>query len=356
MKAILWKRIGGWLGRGLLALLGLVGLFLLSVSAVDRIVEARTRLNRPPGSLLVDVGGRKIHLYPGGTGNPGPAVVLVPGQPGDASPDSGWWAAVQPELAKTLRVYAYDEPGYGWSDLHPEKFSARHSAEDLRKALLSLGEKEIVLVSFANGNLTALDFYAQGADEPRILGMVWIDPDELTRERIALIRQDYQGLSGLIRAAGAATDLGLGRILVYDRLVVPADQQGLALLPAGGRESFDWDLYRCIDGTRGNRSALHATLDRASVYAEDLEYSASLALPTRIPLDILQTDLASEIENLTPAAYAQIPQKTAWYRQVVAGSSAGRYIHVPGSSHLIMIERPAEVIRAVQDLVQRVAP
>jgi hypothetical protein len=51
----------------------------------------------PPGKL-VDVGGRKLHLYC--TGNGSPAVILEAGA-GGFSID---WALVQPEMAKTTRV------------------------------------------------------------------------------------------------------------------------------------------------------------------------------------------------------------------------------------------------------------
>lgn len=348
------RRILRWIKRLALGLLALVVLFILIVFATDRIREARSLAHPPEASLAVDVGGRKVHLYLMGKENPGPAIVLIPGQPGDASPDSGWWAAVQPALAESHRVYAYDEPGYGWSEPHPDGFTCQRSAEDLHTALNSLAEREVILVAFANGNMTALDLSAAQADGPRVLGMLWIDPDELTPQRTALMQQDTESLQGLIRAAGVLTELGLGRLALYGAIIAPADQGELGLLPVAQQAGFNWDYYEQIAATRGNRSALHATLDRAANYVVDMQYAAGLPLPGNIPVDIVQTGLTGEFDKVSEAGRAQIGLKTGWYKQVVSGSAGGRYLSFPDSSHLIIIEQPDAVIQAVLDLYKRV--
>ena len=86
-----------------------------------------------PGKL-VDVGGRKLHLYC--TGQGGPTVILEAGA-GSFSID---WALVQPEIAKTTRVCSYDRAGYGWSDPGPEWDTVEQVAHDLETALRNAGE------------------------------------------------------------------------------------------------------------------------------------------------------------------------------------------------------------------------
>ena len=75
---------------------------------------ADSGLQSPPGKL-VDVGGRKLHLYC--TGHGSPTVILEDGA-GSFAID---WALVQPEVARTTRVCSYDRAGYGWSDPGPEE-------------------------------------------------------------------------------------------------------------------------------------------------------------------------------------------------------------------------------------------
>ena len=62
----------------------------------------------PPGKLI-DVGGRKLHLYCTGAGSP--TVILMAGG-GAFSID---WALVQPKVAQSTRVCSYDRAGLAWS-------------------------------------------------------------------------------------------------------------------------------------------------------------------------------------------------------------------------------------------------
>lgn len=64
------------------------------------------RWYNPPGRLI-DIGGRKRHLYC--TGKEGPTVILVAG--GAFSID---WAHVQPKVAEHTRVCSYDRAGLAW--------------------------------------------------------------------------------------------------------------------------------------------------------------------------------------------------------------------------------------------------
>ncbi len=56
------------------------------------------------------MGGRKMHVYCTGSGEP--TVILEAG----ASSFSLDWSLVQPEIAKTNRVCSYDRARLGWSD------------------------------------------------------------------------------------------------------------------------------------------------------------------------------------------------------------------------------------------------
>ena len=88
----------------------------------------------PPPGRLIDIGGRKLHLYCTGKGSP--TVILETGA-GSFSID---WALVQPEVAQTTRMCSYDRAGYAWSDPGPEWDSVTQVANDLETALSKAGE------------------------------------------------------------------------------------------------------------------------------------------------------------------------------------------------------------------------
>ena len=89
----------------------------------------------PPPGRLVDIGGRRLHLSCTGTGTP--TVILLAGG-GAYSID---WALVQPPLAKTTRVCAYDRAGLAWSDPGPAQETVEETIDDLHRTLRAAGER-----------------------------------------------------------------------------------------------------------------------------------------------------------------------------------------------------------------------
>jgi pimeloyl-ACP methyl ester carboxylesterase len=135
----------------------------------------------PAPGQLVDVGGYRLHLYcTGGTSEGRPTVVLETGLGGFAtSPD---WAWVQPEVAKTTRVCAYDRAGLGWSDPGPGPRDAQHIAADLHTLLQnSHNSGPYVLVGWSFGGLYVRAYANQYRGE--VAGLVLIDstsPEQCT--------------------------------------------------------------------------------------------------------------------------------------------------------------------------------
>ena len=119
----------------------------------------------PPEGTLVDIGGRRLHLYCTGQGNP---TVVVTG--------SGYsfdWSLVQPEIAKTTRICTYDPAGFAWSDpgTGPE---CPDRVVDLHKLLHSSGiAGPYVLAGLSHGALIARHYAAEFPDQ--VAGLVLID-------------------------------------------------------------------------------------------------------------------------------------------------------------------------------------
>ena len=88
----------------------------------------------PPPGRLIDIGGRKLHMYCTGKGTP--TVILMAGG-GAFSID---WALVQPKVAEKTRVCSYDRAGLGWSDPGPVEDTVEEAVRDLHGLLHLSGE------------------------------------------------------------------------------------------------------------------------------------------------------------------------------------------------------------------------
>jgi len=164
--------------RRILSRLALVPIALCVIGAIYQAIatEIDRRHYAPPGHL-VDVGGYKLHLYC--TGDAGPTVILDALFPGTVSN----WVWVQPEIAKTTRVCAYDRAGLGWSDSSPAPRDAEQHARELH-TLLTNAEipGPYILVGHSLGGLSVRMFAAQYPDE--VAGMALIEgtnPDSWKR-------------------------------------------------------------------------------------------------------------------------------------------------------------------------------
>jgi pimeloyl-ACP methyl ester carboxylesterase len=181
------RGLGSWFRRGLVWMI--VGLLTLAVigaiyQAVATEIDQRTY---PPPDEMVDVGNHSMHINCIGEG--GPTVILESGL-GTMSAD---WANVQPEVAKTTRVCAYDRAGTGWSEPGPEPRDPKQIAHELHTLLGNAGiDGPYVLVGQSFGGLYVrmyADLYPK-----EVAGMVVVDashPDMWSRlppEVVATLR------------------------------------------------------------------------------------------------------------------------------------------------------------------------
>jgi pimeloyl-ACP methyl ester carboxylesterase len=110
----------------------LAAVVLLAISV--RALPQKSQQYPPPGRLI-DIGGRRLHLYCTGKGSP--TVILMAGG-GAFSID---WALVQPKVAPDTRVCSYDRAGLAWSDPGPSDETVEQTISDLH-ILLKNGEEQ----------------------------------------------------------------------------------------------------------------------------------------------------------------------------------------------------------------------
>jgi pimeloyl-ACP methyl ester carboxylesterase len=163
----------------------------------EAIMSSGDATRYPAPGQLVDVGGYRMHIHCMGAGMP--TVVLNSGAGGF----SAEWGLVQPELAKTTRVCAFDRAGMGWSEPGPAPRSPAHIADELHTLLTNAGiEGPLVLVAHSAGGKHAR-LFAQHHPE-HVAGIVLVDArseyvdDHLTPAQTAAERAGFESFQSQV--------------------------------------------------------------------------------------------------------------------------------------------------------------
>lgn len=320
------------LGRfliGLLALLitlGLVGL------AYQAIATANDQRRFPAPGQLVDVGGYRMHLFSMGENHDSPTVVLL-ACGGCTSSNWGW---VQPAIARTTRVVAYDRAGFGWSDPGPGSRDALQHVHELHTALERAGiPGPYLLVGHSYGGEVARVFAGQYPTE--VTGMVLIDP-----------RHPDQSVRFPADALEKARDES--RMIAIVRV---ASQFGLLRLTDMGKErelpQQQNDEYNAFhDTTRYWESIAN---EAAAIDASDAASRAVTSLGA-LPLAVLSADQAWWTPNApadeTRLVYTKLNQEQA----ALSANSVHRI--VAGASHTSLVNNRDDaqaIIDAILDVL-----
>jgi len=132
---------------------------------------------------------------------------------------SSGWANVQPEVAKTTRVCAYDRAGMGWSEWGPEPRDTKQISGELH-TLLKCADTEgtYVLVGHSYGGLYARMYAARYPDQ--VAGVVLVDSSHPEQwARLPGGHKDYQRNNRSFAVAAWAAQLGVIRL--FNLIPVP---------------------------------------------------------------------------------------------------------------------------------------
>lgn len=159
------------LNRGYLrSRLLLVVVMFLGVSGAERTAAQKPPSGPAPG-VLVDIGGRKLHIRCVGPSDGRPTVLLEAG----GGSYSSSWSLVQDLLSSRVRTCAYDRAGSGWSEPGPAPRTMRQEVFELH-ALLEAAKVPgpFVLVGQSIGGVLVRLYAEQyGSD---VVGVVLVDP------------------------------------------------------------------------------------------------------------------------------------------------------------------------------------
>ena len=155
---------------------------------------ATTVVERPTEAFdeLVAISDGRLHIRCQGSG--GTTVLLLAGW--DFASDS--WASVEPTIAQTTRVCAYDRFGTGTSDAAVEPQTFETQVADLHELLDEVGEPgPYVVVGHSFGGAEAVTFASTHPDE--VLGLMLVDASPNTWPATVCSVPAYAGGCALMR-------------------------------------------------------------------------------------------------------------------------------------------------------------
>ena len=333
-------------GRAFLWLVAIVALLLAAGYAYQRQTTAADFKQFPAPGQRVDVGGYSLRINCTGEGSP---TVVVDAGNGDFSVG---WSGIQPEVAKSTRICAYDRAGYGWSEPSPNPRTAKVMAEELHTLLANAGiQPPYVLVAHSLGGHNVRMFADLYPDE--VTGMVLVDSgheDQLERFPPEYSRLTDQQISyfsvmafmarfGILRALGNSS--GGANFAPPQVLKMPADVQPVYMAMMSHPSYFDATLAELRSLPEINEQV------RATRKLGDLPLIVLTAESNLDPATLEAIGLPADFDS------SQIQQ--IWLElqaELAALSTNSEHIVVKDSSHAIQLDQPDVVIDAIRRMIE----
>jgi pimeloyl-ACP methyl ester carboxylesterase len=294
-------------------------------------------------AVLVDIGGRKLNLRCSGEG--APVVMLESG----ATADSLAWRKVQPLIAKSTKVCAYDRAGFGFSDEGTLPRDLDADANDLHALIRAASiATPVVLVGHSRGaNIARRYAETYPAD---VGGLVLVDPPP---QRISDFSKDW-----------VETDEAMRRdVISFAKMCEKAAGSGALAKPAG-------DAATCIRPPDPGypdalNAAIHAQKEQPSfwrtlisVFETNMTIFEEPVSPTEshgaTPLIVLVAD--SSFADAPPdgkSALEAAQQKTN--KAILATSTRSERRWIAHSTHDMPADQPQAIGTAVADVIREMS-
>lgn len=253
----------------------------------------------PPGELI-EVDGKKMHVYSKGQGDH--TILLMPGL-GTAAPVLDFEPLID-KLAETNKVVVVESFGYGWSDLTDKERSVENIVEELRSALEKTGNTgPYVLMPHSISGIYSMYFANTYPDE--VEAVIGIDP---TLPQIL----DYYGETAPTMPSYLSylVPIGIARIALT---VMPEDF--LPIAKKGIYSDENLKITKAISTWNGyNRNVVA----EANEIQGNIEKTEEMNFPEELPLMIF-----------TPEDY-----KVQFYETQLTDASTSKVISLEGHHYL----------------------
>jgi len=288
----------------------------------------------PTGVRTIKIGnGRSLELFCQGNGSP--TVILESGLGGKMFA----WRKVQPVLARRYRVCAYHRAGMGESSSGPTPRDAVAIVSDLEKLVRRAQLRPpYILVGHSLGGFTVRLFARRNLR--RTAGVVLVDP--------AAVGQ----LESLGAIAGV--DLYRGHLALLRRCSAQADAPDCKRWPLtpslddAPRALRDQLLLRRPAEWRAMVSELESF---AAGGRDEAQIRAAGTGLVALPLIVLTADWVPPVEEWSPAQrQALLDAIIATHKALAGHSGRGAHKFITGTSHDIQLDKPEDVIEAVEQV------
>ena len=319
-------------GYGVAALGVVAVLALVAGTSYQDLANRRDLNTHPAPGQLVDIGGHRLHLWCTGEGSP--VVVLEAGAGGS----SLQWNRVQPEVARTTRVCAYDRGGLGWSDLGPTPRSAARIIDELHILLATAGVSgPYILTGHSAGGLY-MRLYASTYPTD-VAGMVLVEA----------AHEDQSRRMPTAAGAGAVNPL----VLHFRSFLTVVGFARLTGIRFAGRPGFSPDARALSDGIRVKTTWPFAYASEA-LAPEDSAAQVRQARSSRwsMPLVVLTRGRFDGIRRLSSEQQTRI--RNAWEEMqadLVTLSTRGAQEVASEPDHYVHLDQPETVVDAIVAVV-----
>ena len=344
-----WRRAAGW------ALLAIAVTLPGSVAAAapapaPAVSDARAELIQrtpAPGRLIQVAGLGHQHLWCRGPipGPTTPTVVVISGA-GDFSLS---WRQVQSRLASHNRVCTYDRAGLGWSATGPSPRTGATIVDELTD-LLAAGDIHgpLVMVGHSMGGIYARMFAARHPGRVRAVAL--IDPGD-ERLDVTVPAAERAGMRAGT-AAAVTRQLASGRQCTADVFA-----HDLSLLPlVEDLPLRDARTYRRLQAARCRmwRTVAAEGLGAATTWKQARRLDLGAGSLGHRPVAVLVSDADVPLVADPALNAVVLRQWRALQRTQAQLSDRSTFAVAPGSSHLMMLDRPGAVARTIRWALHRV--
>ncbi|AUD79796.1 alpha/beta hydrolase [Kangiella profundi] len=309
----------------------------------------------PQGSELINLNGHSLHIRK--LGNPEISesyLLLLSGPTDNWHSDSGWWALAQNVLAEDYYTVAVDRAGHAWSD-PVAKPSYQQFGKDI-SSFIRQQREPVIIVAFASSNLSLHTTLQNSEAAQYIQGAVLIDPDVLTEHSIKhysteteRYREGWEEIEQYITSG--QYDENIQQKIIAEREHVKT------LIPENLEEYMNWDYYDAIESIRNTRSFQLEKFRETTHYRNDLSQAKKHPLPESLPLVVIDSDFETaylpkiEDESMKASIVQWRDEGRDWFFALAQKSQCGAYWPLESQEHLIMMEQPELITRAVEKLL-----
>ncbi|MDP9025016.1 MAG: alpha/beta hydrolase [Candidatus Eremiobacteraeota bacterium] len=340
------------------ALIGAIAFSQIAAASPQKRVPYDVNLYLHP-QRLVDIGGRRLNLVC--TGHGSPTVILEAGMLADSSA----WRRVQPAISQTTKVCAYDRAGMGFSDPSGAPRDASAIVRDLHALLRTGGVAgPYVLVGWSSGGLfTRLYQYRYPSD---VVGLVEVDPDtefNTTADYVKLVETTMK------KSAQWGDQQMRDWYAQYDNCAANVSRGTCAFFPGAAKYLRANGCVK-ISGAECELKEIRARhVSQASFWkVASLEVRATVSDPAevraaerpfgKLPLIVLTDSEDGDIDASDPTI-SVAAQRAGWVaknnaeERLAKLSSVGAHVVVAGTTHAILLDQPAAVTSAIEEVIDQ---